>query len=168
MRQGHIKWTKCAELPVGMFQAQGVYLRKKIYIGGGNTGNSDTDTLIFEYDFKTNSWTALPPVESVYFGLCKLEGELVAVGGKVETEAVSTVFVFDSFTKRWKNSLPSMSVARYSPSCASCQSGVIVIGGLSSRNDLLSSNSQPRLYRSSPRHHLPHWRLPVLDGQQLL
>ena len=139
MRQGHIQWTKMPDLPVGMFQAQAVYLRKKIYIGGGNTGNVETDSLVFEYNFKTNSWKALPPMEAIFFGLCKLEGELVAVGGKAGTEITSAVYVFDSFTKRWKNSLPPMAEARYSPSCTSTQSGIIIIGGLSSRNELLSS-----------------------------
>lgn len=134
-----MKWTKCPDLPVGMFQAQGVYLRNKIYIGGGNTGDPNTDSLIFEYNVETMSWSTLPPTLSMYFGLCKLEGELVCVGGKVGTMATSSVCVFDNFTKRWKDSLPSLAIARYSPSSISTQSSIIVVGGLSAIDELLSS-----------------------------
>lgn len=139
IRQGHVKWTKLSELPVGMFQAQGVYLRNKIYIGGGDTGDPNTDSLIFEYNYKTKSWSTLPPTASTYFGLCKLEGELISVGGKIGPLATSLVYVFDSFTKRWKDSLPCLSAARYSPSCISTQSAIIVAGGLLERDELLSS-----------------------------
>ena len=139
IRQGHIKWTKYPDLPVGMFQAQGVYLRKKIYIGGGNTGNCSTDSVVFEYDFKTKTWSGLPPSPVTYFGLCKLEGELVIVGGKLhDVTPSSSVYVFDNFTKRWRDSLPSLNVARYSPSCISTQSAIIVVGGLSFDNEIPS------------------------------
>lgn len=140
IRQGQIKWTKCPDLPVGMFQAQGVYIRNKLYIGGGDTGNSSTDSLVFEYNFKTKTWSALPPTPTTYFGLCKLEGELIIVGGKVgDIMTSSSVYVFDNFTKRWKDSLPSLGTPRYSPSCISTKSAIIVIGGLSACNELLSS-----------------------------
>ena len=140
IRQGQIKWTQCCDLPVGMFQAQGVYLKGKIYIGGGNTGDPITETLVFEYNPRTDSWQPLPPTYTTNFGLCKLEGELILVGGIIDgTKVTSSVMVFDSFTKRWKESLPAMEMARHSPSCVSTRSAIVVFGGVSLTGELLSS-----------------------------
>lgn len=122
-----------------MFQAQAVYLKGKVYIGGGNTGDTVTDGLVFEYNPKKDTWTPLPPLFTTYFGLCKLEGELIAVGGIVDSRVTSSVLVFDSFTKRWKESLPSLSNARHSPSSLSVRSAIIVCGGVSPTAELLSS-----------------------------
>ena len=122
-----------------MFQAQGVYLDNKIYIGGGNTGYSNTDSLVSEYNLKTKSWSTLAPTIATYFGLCKLDGEIICVGGKVDQEVISSVFNFDSFTKRWKRSLPSLITDRYFPSCISTESAIIVFGGLTEGGELLSS-----------------------------
>lgn len=122
-----------------MFQAQGVYLRKRLYIGGGNTGDHFTDMLVFQYNPLSNKWVALPPTLVTCFGLCKLEGELVAVGGLVGNKASTFVSIFDSFTKRWKDSLPPLENARHSPSCTSVTSAIIVAGGVSPEGEPVSS-----------------------------
>lgn len=140
IRQAHIKWTECCDLPVGMFQAQGVHLKDKLYVGGGSTGDSIADSLIFEYSPPPrNCWTPLPSVGATCFGLCRLEGELVAVGGIIGTSVTGSAVVFDSFTKRWKNSLPPLDAPRHSPSCASVQSAMLVCGGMSPEGEVLSS-----------------------------
>lgn len=139
IRQGQIKWTVCSDMPVGMFQGQAVYLKGKIYVGGGNTGDCITEALVFEYDLHKDTWTPLPPVYISSFGLCKLEGELIVVGGVIATKVSSSVAIFDGFTKRWKESLPPLSVARQSPSCISLTSAVIVCGGVAATGELLTS-----------------------------
>ena len=139
IRQGQIKWTECSDLPVGMFQGQAVHLRGRIYVGGGSTGDHLADALIFEYSPRRDTWTALPHVGASRFGLCKLEGELVAVGGIVGAKVTPSVVVFDTFTKRWKSSLPPLDNARHSPGCVSLQSAIVVCGGVSPEGDILSS-----------------------------
>lgn len=126
-------------MPVGMFQGQAVYLKGSIYVGGGNTGSSITDAIVFEYNLQKDIWTPLPPTYASNFGLCKLEGELVMVGGVISAKITSSVALFDSFTKRWKESLPPLAVERRSPSCVSLHSAMIVCGGVSSTGELLSS-----------------------------
>ena len=126
-------------MPVGMFQGQAVYLKGNIYVGGGNTGNSVTDSLVFEYDIQQDMWAPLPPTYATNFGLCKLEGELVAVGGAIGVKVIRSVVLFDSFTKRWKDSLPPLSMERRSPSCVSLRSAIIVCGGVSPTGELLTS-----------------------------
>lgn len=126
-------------MPVGMFQGQAVHLKGKIYVGGGNTGDSITESIVFEYDPQKDFWAPLPATYISSFGLCKLEGELIVVGGVIATKVTGTVVIFDSFTKRWKESLPPLAIERRSPSCISLTSAMIVCGGVSPTGELLSS-----------------------------
>lgn len=139
IRQGHLEWTECRDLPVGMFQGQAVYLKGKIYVGGGSTGDAITDALVFEYNPQKDVWAPLPPTYLTSFGLCKLEGEIVVVGGEMNSKVTGTVGVFDSFSRRWKESLPPLENARCAPSCISTFSAIIVAGGVSPAGEFLSS-----------------------------
>jgi hypothetical protein len=126
-------------MPVGMFQGQAVYLKGCIYVGGGDTGSSNTDALVFEYNILKDVWAPLPPSYVSNFGLCKLEGELITVGGTLGAKVIGSVALFDSFTKRWKDSLPPLLVERTSPSCLSLHSAIIACGGVSSSGEFLTS-----------------------------
>lgn len=57
----------------------------------------------------------------------------------MSTKVTSSAVVFDTFTKRWKSSLPPLENGRHSPSCVSVQSAIIVCGGVSPDGELLSS-----------------------------
>ena len=139
LQQRRIKWTKCTDLPLGMFQAQSIVIGNKVYVGGGNTGDSETDALVFEYSPSEDKWNILPPAPITLFGLGQLLGELVIVGGKVQQNVYNCVYVFDRFTRRWKDSLPPLSTARYVPTCVSLSYALLVCGGLSDDNKVLSS-----------------------------
>ena len=139
LQQRRIKWTKCADLPVGMFQAQSVVIGKKVYVGGGHTGDDEADSLVFEYNHSEDKWTILPPAPVTLFGVGQLLGELVIAGGKVQQNVYDCVYVFDRFTRRWKDSLPSLSTARYVPTCVSLSFGLLVCGGFSDDSKVISS-----------------------------
>lgn len=122
-----------------MFQAQSIVIGNKVYVGGGNTGDDEANSLIFEYNITEDSWNILPPVPVTLFGLGQLLGEVVVVGGKVQQNVYDCVYVFDRFTRRWKDSLPAMNTARCVPTCLSLTFGLLVCGGFSDTNKALSS-----------------------------
>ena len=122
-----------------MFQAQSVVIGNKVYVGGGNTGDGETDSLVFEYSPLEDKWSYLPPAPVTLFGLGQLLGELIIVGGKVQQNVYNCVYVFDRFTRRWKDSLPPLGTARYVPTCISLSYALLVSGGLSEDNKVLSS-----------------------------
>ena len=113
-----------------MFQAKSVVIDGKVYVGGGLTEDSITDHIVFEYDPVLDSWSALPPLPVVLFGIGQLLGELVIIGGKCDLKVSGDVYVFDRQTYRWKQSLPSLINARYSPAVVSHQANLLVCGGL--------------------------------------
>lgn len=122
-----------------MFQAQSVVLGGKVYVGGGNTGDIATDSLVFEYDPNEDFWTVLPEAPVAFFGLGKLEGEIVIVGGSVQGKVSNAAYVFDRFTQRWKESLPPLNTARCNSFCMSYQSSLITVGGISESGNILCS-----------------------------
>ena len=139
LQQRRIKWTRCTDLPVAMFQAQSVVIGNKVYVGGGNTGDTGADSLVFEYSHTEDRWNQLPPTPVTLFGLGQLLGELVIIGGKFQQNVYDCVYVFDRFTRRWKDSLPPLIKARYVPTCISLQFGLLVCGGFSDSHKVLSS-----------------------------
>ena len=122
-----------------MFQAQSVVIGDKVYVGGGNTGDDEADSLVFEYTSSEDKWTTLPPAPIMLFGVGQLLGEVVIVGGKVQQNVYSCVYVFDRFTRRWKDSLPSLSTARYVPTCVSLTFSLLVCGGFSNDCSVISN-----------------------------
>ena len=117
-------------MPVGMFQAQGVVIEGKVYIGGGGTDNVASDSIVFEYDPIEDSWAPLPPLPVSWFGVGQLSGELVAVGGKHGVNASDSVRVFDRVINQWKESIPPLCSPRYAATVVSYQSLLLVCGGL--------------------------------------
>ena len=108
-------------------------------MGGGNTGDGEADSLIFEYNPSEDTWNPLPHAPVTLFGIGQLLGELVIVGGKVQQNVYDCVYVFDRFTRRWKDSLPPLSTARYVPTCVSLSFCLLVCGGFSDSDKVLSS-----------------------------
>ena len=89
-----------------------------------------TDCLVFEYDPINDAWNVLPPSPVTLFGIGEMFGELVLVGGKNnESKATSDVHVFNRNPQMWKQSIPPMNHARYSPAVVSHQSSILACGG---------------------------------------
>ena len=66
-----------------------------VYVGGGAREDNNDMYHICKYNARNNKWTTLPPAPSVHFGIGKLNGKLVIVGGR-NVEGVSCdVYVFE-------------------------------------------------------------------------
>ena len=79
------QWTECRGLPVqvgGTIQA--VWLKDKVYVGGGTTLRSTTsDARLYAYTPSTNTWITLDAVTPgvYYFAITTYHSQLVLVGG---------------------------------------------------------------------------------------
>ena len=53
-----LKWRECMRLPVGMHNAQAVWLGDKLYVGGGDTSGSRRDAArLYIYTPTTDTWS---------------------------------------------------------------------------------------------------------------
>ena len=95
---------------------------------------NNTDYLVYCYDPPQDKLTTLPPLPVRWFGLGQVQsqvnGKLVAVGGvNAGFIPINDVYIYDERTRKWKQTIPPMPTARYSPGVLSLQSASIVAGG---------------------------------------
>ena len=124
-----MNWKKCKDMPRGMTCAQTVLISGKVYVGGGSTESFDDDYLIHEYSPADDRWSTLPPAPVFWFGMGKLNGQLVMVGGKTRQGIIRNIHVFEKLSQKWEESIPPMPTARRSPVVFSQPSCLTVVGG---------------------------------------
>lgn len=122
-----------------MKNAQGVFLQDTLYLAGGFTGNSKTDSLVHAHDFSTGQWHQLPPAPVKWSALSVLGERLVLIGGREVTcdsrhahRTTNRVVVWDREAWKWDAAaLPHLQAPRMSPVVISPPGGshLIVAGG---------------------------------------
>ena len=118
---------------MGMCEAQTVVIRDRVYYGGGAAAGDD-QYRVFCYSPSEDTWNTLPDHYVKWFGLGQVRGKLVTVGGikKSDGEVTNEVYEFDEVTQSWKQSIPPMPTARWSPAVLSHHSTLTVAGGYTS------------------------------------
>ena len=113
--------------------ATSVVLEGKLYIGGGECKNFQTDCTVYEYDITglVHKWTPLPICPVAYFALGIVNRSLVLIGGlEVSTHRASNqLYLWDREKQDWVPSLPKMPTARQQPSASMYDLLLIVAGG---------------------------------------
>ena len=64
-----------------MYDATAIVLDNTVYIGGGTTDESEQSNCICKYTIEKNMWGVLPSCPVTHFGLAKLAGRVIVVGG---------------------------------------------------------------------------------------
>ena len=124
--QADITWKECTQFPSIPDQTNAVVVNGVVYCAAGNT--------IYCYDPSQDKWTEpLPPPPTRSFGLGQINGKLVTVGGNNKHNmATNEVYTYEESlrTRKWKQTIPPMPTARWSPVVLSLQSALIVAGGV--------------------------------------
>ena len=123
----------CRGPPVDVSDAQAVWLKDKVYVGGGMTSGSRRDwARLYIYTPATDTWNTLAtPV--YYFGLTTYHSQLVLVGGReyvsenVEGEPTNKLWTL-SENGQWQKPLPPMPTPCINVSAVSHGDHLLVIG----------------------------------------
>jgi N-acetylneuraminic acid mutarotase len=130
-----LEWRECGRLPVGMHNAQAVWLGDKLYVGGGRTvlGFEICDTRLYIHTPTTDTWSHIDtPVYN--FALITYHSQLVLVGGREfvgegrdgpVTNKLWTLTEHD----QWRETLPPMTTKRHSASAVEFADNILVAGG---------------------------------------
>ena len=107
-----------------------IVIRDRVYCGGGLAGGND-EYQVFCYSPSEDTWNTLPACDVRYFGLSQVRGKLVTVSGikKSDRRVTNEVYEFDEVTRSWKQSIPPMPTARFTPAVLSHHSTLTVAGG---------------------------------------
>lgn len=143
----HVTWESCPELKTKLSESKTTVVNGKVYCGGGGVDVKNDHFIVFCFDPNLNIWSKLPPLHYIFFGLGRINNELVAVGGtvmgsfkRILTERVTDrIFKYDERSKEWKEFLPSMPMARHSPGILSLKQGLLVAGGYMASGDFANS-----------------------------
>ena len=133
-----------------MFGSKGILLDDKIYLGGGDCKDINSERVVYEYDINgvVRKWTALPIAPVVYFTLTGFEQVLSLVGGmdigkKIATNQLTS---WDRYLQKWVNCFPPMQTARQDCTVATYMKWLLVAGGMNFKKpiynvELLDSNT---------------------------
>ena len=111
------RWTRVADMPVGVNHAAAATYRGDVYVLGGYRGRGDlseeTSTL-YRYDPETDRWSAQPSAPTARGALAVgvIGHRLYAAGGAAAPQgALKTLEIYDFRRRRWRRG-PDMAVAR--------------------------------------------------------
>lgn len=103
---------ECSNLPVAMYDAHTAIIEGKIYVGGGTVNDYDNKYGVHCYDPQADKWTTLPPAPVRYFGLGRINNQLVTVGGmKRDERCTDELYVFNERLLAWQQLKPNMPTA---------------------------------------------------------
>ena len=178
-----LKWRKCRRLPVGMRDAQVVWLGDKLYVGGGWISGSYRDAArLYIYTPTTDTWSEIKtPI--YWFALITYHSQLVLVCGREYVGEGSVGPVTNKLWTltghdQWRETLPPMTTKRYSASAVEFADNILVAGGYDDEKESIDIVEVYNGHRWTKAHCLPkpsyymkstlfngHWYLMGGEGQ---
>ena len=102
---------------------------EKVYIGVGVTDNEDVRQ-IFQYDLSGDEWSRLPPCPVDFFAMAQFKGNLITVGGVLDSGITGNVYHFKEQSQKWEEFLKPMPTGRAHLAVATTQSAIVASGGV--------------------------------------
>ena len=126
----NLVWRECASIPVELMVARITVINGIVYVGGGVADNDDDNYLVCTYNPMKDEWSALPPAPVRRFGVGRLNGKLVIVGGiyRDANRTTGDVHVFEEDTQQWVRPIPPMPTGLFGSVVASHSSSLVVCG----------------------------------------
>ena len=147
----HITWKPLAHLPAQVSEGKTTVIDGKVYCGGGGAVGVWDPFNVYCYDPSQDNWSTLPPLPVIFFGLGRINGQLVAIGG-MEMRADesrttlrggrrirNTIRKYDEELRRWEVFEPPLPTARHSPGVLSLEQGILVAGGCTTSEDFTNT-----------------------------
>ena len=141
--QYHIKWTSCSDLPCKLYNASVAVSSAgdKVYVTAGDAPDDNTYKNVYCYNTNTDHWTVLPQPGHRCGVLHMLDDKLTIFGGydPVTRQYHNKVTTYNNATNSWCSEYPDMLNIRYMPGVITYNNYVIVMGGLSSPDNIHDS-----------------------------
>ena len=118
----HLK--RCADLPVASSKLSCTVIDDVVYVGG--CGESK-----MVYIYAENKWNSLPKCPVMCFGLGKLFGRVLTVGGITSKKLTADVYMFNKESQKWVKDIPPMPTARSFLTVVCHESAIAACGGFS-------------------------------------
>ena len=107
---------------------------------GDSDEDEDLQCTVYCYDPPQDTWSTLPLLPNMFFGLGQINGKLVAVGGVSRSDDEASDSVYTYCDNEWKQTIPPMPTARAMPGVLSRGFALLVAGGV--LDDLQSDSEE--------------------------
>ena len=137
-----LTWKDGADLPFGITAPQHVVMNTDLFVGGGQTDSRESKHIVVHYSLDSNKWDLLPPSPFMHFGLGKLAGKLVTVGGSSEDKdstVTGKVMEYNPTIKEWVRVIEDMPTPRRRVCVVSYKSSLAVCGGKGRDGNVVAS-----------------------------
>ena len=117
-----LHFKRCANLPTALAKFSCTVIDDVVYVGG--CGQSKVI-----YSYTEDKWSGLPACPVMCFGLGKLFGRVLTVGGIASKKVTADVHMFSKESREWVKGIPPMPTARCFPTVVSYESAIVACGG---------------------------------------
>lgn len=128
-----LQWKMCEDAPTCVKNVKGVFYDGKLHIGGGFTGSSKADTIVYSFNPELEMWKLFPPSPLKWFAMAVFMNQLVLTGGRETSSALSgytnKLATWNKDSMSWSFSLPPMLTRRSSPTAVTYEHCLAVAGG---------------------------------------
>ena len=93
------------------------------------SSQEDDSNIVMEYDTLSGEWATLPPYRTCYFGMAKINNQLVLVGGLEHDNKVKFLGAWRPESQEWTHPYPDMPTASIQCSAVSYERWLVVTGG---------------------------------------
>ena len=144
----HLRWTRCADVPIPMYDAYVAIDRSHVYVTG-TTADTVNDCQVFHYDLTTDQWDRLPEPGHCLGVLCMVGEYLTIFGGRdvVTYKIHNKVSTYDRVTNTWFSYYPNMIKNRSKPGVIVYQNNVIAMGGKEADPEIILNSIEMMNYR---------------------
>ena len=136
-----------------------------MHVGGGCTDKIRDQCEVMTYDISTGKWATLPPYRAHYFAMTSINNQLVLVGGRELGKRIKVLGVCDADNKQWTHPYPEMHTARSSCSAVVHNEWLVVAGGKSTDETVLSSvevmNIESKQWYAGPQTCVPWYAMKI-------
>ena len=143
---------------------QALVFKDKIYVGGGYSPDNDGRVTILEFDPHTEVWRKLPKCGVKFFGIASIDEQLVTVGGTdlgtdKATNKIFSLNPVDGVAGEWHPFRCTLPRNTSGPCVSSYKNWMIVVGGIGTNNDILSTidmlNTETYTWSINRSHYFP-------------
>ena len=104
---------------------------------GGVCPDVASDRVVQVYDLDKAAWTKLPPAPQYFSGAATINNQFVLIGGREASSRTITNMVSTWTGQGWQQDIPAMPTKRFRPGVITCNTYLMVAGGLAEDNQTL-------------------------------
>ena len=152
--------VRLPDLPIATSHATALVIARNVYVCGGACGDATLARVVQVYDLDKATWTKLPPAPQYNSQAAAINNQLVLIGGYEASSGTITNMVSTWTGQGWQQDIPAMPTKRFRPGVTTCNTYLMVAGGLAEDNQTLLGSIDVMDTTTRQWYTPANWQLP--------